>query len=150
MKLEKAAAIAEIVSSIAIVVTLIYLSVQTQQNTNALLAVSRQATLEGDLEWLSDFISYPVDFASADEADWSAEQELRFFGFLIKALRVREFAWFQYQSGILDEATWQSYLRPMRGLLASGRARQYFDEYDGDAEFKAYLADWLEDDANSL
>lgn len=42
MKLEKAAAIAEIVGSIAIVATLIYLTVQTKQSTNALLATSRQ------------------------------------------------------------------------------------------------------------
>jgi hypothetical protein len=30
--------------------------------------------------------------------------------------RIREFAWFQYQSGILDQASWESYIAP----LASG------------------------------
>src|SRR5262245_27361941 len=117
MKLEKVGAIAEVVSSIAVLVTLIYLSIQTRQNTEALLAVSRQAALQGEMTALSTLVSNPIDFASADDADWSAEQELRFEGFLIQTLRVREFAWFQYHAGTLDDATWQSYLRPLRGIF---------------------------------
>jgi len=143
MKLEKVAAIAEVVSSIAVLVTLIYLSVQTRQNTEALLAVSRQATLQGEMTALSTLVTYPVDFPSADDADWSAEQELRFEALLIQTLRVREFAWFQYRGGTLDEATWQSYLRPLAGIFASARARRLLDKYYGDPKFKAYLADWL-------
>jgi len=67
------AAYAEIVSSIAIVLTLIYLAVQTQQmrnqtaqmavqteqTNNILLSSSRQATLEGDLAILELIADHP-------------------------------------------------------------------------------------------
>lgn len=51
MKIERLAAIAEIVSSIAIVVTLGYLAVQTQQNTAAIVSNSRQQTLDAELDF---------------------------------------------------------------------------------------------------
>jgi hypothetical protein len=48
MKIEKLAAIGELVSSVAIVSTLVYLAVQTQQTNSALIGNSRQATLMAD------------------------------------------------------------------------------------------------------
>jgi len=142
MKWEKIAAIAEIVSSIAIVATLIYLAVQTQQNTNALIATSRQSALEGEVAWLSSQIAYPTDFST--EIERSGTEQLRFQGFLIMALRIREFAWFQYQAGVLDEATWLSYMEPMAFMFGTESARRMLDNYNGNPEFQAYVRDWVE------
>jgi hypothetical protein len=63
MKLEKIAPLAELISSVAIVVTLIYLAIQTQQTNNALLANSRQATLMADITLISTLITNP-EFAA--------------------------------------------------------------------------------------
>ena len=121
----KWSAIAEIVSSVAIVVTLVYLTVQTQQNTSALLAVSRQAALQAELDVLSLRFDYPQLWL--DQGELSPEDEVRYTGFVYKILRMREFEWFQYQSGILDQATWQSYMAPMRGIFALKRARDILE-----------------------
>jgi hypothetical protein len=59
MKLEKLSAIAELVSSVAILVTLGYLAVETRQNTLATQATVRQAMLAEDRELLFKTMEYP-------------------------------------------------------------------------------------------
>lgn len=145
MKLEKVSAIAEIVSSVAIVVTLIYLSIQTQQNSKALIAVSRQAILQADLDYLSLGIAYPEVTQGEDDR---SPVEVRRQSRAVFLLRSREFAWFQYQSGLLDETTWESYLAPMNGF-ATADGREILENYRGNPEFKAYLLAWLSGDSTS-
>jgi hypothetical protein len=59
MKLEKIVPLAELVSSIAVVITLIYLTIQTQQTHDALLASSRQATLATDVTLIAALVQNP-------------------------------------------------------------------------------------------
>ena len=112
MKLGKLSAIAELVSSIAIVATLAYLAIQTQQTNSALTANSRASTLSADIAFLT------ASFGGADinatlfkspedltDADWN-----RLIQWLAAMARIREFAWFQYQNGVIDEATLRSYI----------------------------------------
>ena len=62
VKLEKLSALAELVSAIAILVTLGYLAIQTQQNTAAIQASVRQAMLSDDMELIHQLIDYPMLF----------------------------------------------------------------------------------------
>ena len=59
MKLEKIAPLAEIVSSLAVVVTLIYLAIQTQQTNSARAANSQSVTMLADTTLISALISNP-------------------------------------------------------------------------------------------
>ena len=59
MKLEKLAAVAEIVSSVAIVATLAYLAIQSRQTTDLLLGESRQAAMAADLSLLTSTLNNP-------------------------------------------------------------------------------------------
>lgn len=59
MKVERLAATAEIVSSIAVVIALVYLAVQTQQTNSALVASSRQATMTSDVAMITALVSNP-------------------------------------------------------------------------------------------
>ena len=80
MKLEKLSAMAELVSSVAIVVTLIYLAVQTQQTNIALHAASREATMMADVTMLAAAMENPevnVNLEKAEITDIEREQ----FGF---------------------------------------------------------------------
>ena len=125
MKVEKVAAISEIVSSIAIVVTLLYLAVQTQQTNAALFANSRQATMVADLQLIAHDLEYPeVVMAIANDGRSAEEQKLMAWFSLV--LRIREFAWFQYQSGILDQRTFDSYMNVVPIALASDFGQQYW------------------------
>jgi len=59
MNWTKLSAISEILSSVAILVTLIYLGVQTQQNADAIQADTRQEILAADQQFLMSFVADP-------------------------------------------------------------------------------------------
>jgi hypothetical protein len=136
--------ISELVGAVVVVVTLCYVAVQIRQNTNAILANSRQGLLDADLGLISDFIGYAVDpHLIGDEVKLTPEDERRFIWLLVKGLRIREFAWHQYKSGSLDEKSWQSYMAPVAGMFATKRAEAVLQFYTGSPEFAQMLADWL-------
>ena len=138
------ATISELVGAVAVVVTLGYVAVQIRQNTNAILANSRQTLLDADLGLISDFIDHAVDpHLIGDEVKLTPEDERRFTWLLVKAIRIREFAWHQYKSGNLDEKSWQSYMAPVPGMFATERGRAVLNFYTGSPEFAQVLSDWL-------
>ncbi len=59
MNWTKASAVAEILSSVAILITLLYLVIEIGQNTEALQATSRDASLEGDIQRLFQAVNTP-------------------------------------------------------------------------------------------
>lgn len=135
-------AISGLVSAVAVVVSLIYVAVQLRQNTRAIEASSRSGLLDGDIGLISDYMTYSIDpHLIGDDVKLSAEDERRFTWIIIKALRIREFAWHQYKLGLLDESTWQSYLAPVPGIFSTKRARAVFDFYTGDPAFLKQIRD---------
>ena len=106
----KWSAIAEILSALAILMTLGYLAIQTQQNTAAVQASVRQSMLEADRQSLYMQVQNPFLFrrSGLDE-----EEQLQLIGFMTAFMRTRENFWIQYQKGVLDQDTWESY----RGAL---------------------------------
>ncbi len=122
MKLDKLAAIAEIVSSLAIVVTLAFLTMQTRemalqtaQTNSALIANSRATTMTADVNLML------AAYARAPNGNRT--------NFFTAFFRIREFAWFQYQNGILDQAAWQSYINPVSDMLNTAPdARSWWED----------------------
>jgi hypothetical protein len=158
----KLASIAEILSAIVIVVTLLYLAdqtrqlrVQTAQNTQALQATARQATLDSELGILYKAIEYPMLYTrpgapypelsepGLDEADLA-----RIALWEIATIRTRENQWLQYQDGALDSQTWESYRSVLVSRIrGSERTRKvwelYLDAFDPAfaAEVNSYISD---------
>lgn len=130
----------ELVGVIVVVVSLWYVAVQIRQNTNALVASTRQGLLDADVGLISDFIEYGIDpHLIGDDVELSEEDERRFTWMVIKAIRIREFAWHQYREGNLDEESWQSYMAPVAGIFASERARAVLRFYTGSEAFLRVL-----------
>ncbi|KRA83770.1 hypothetical protein [Altererythrobacter sp. Root672] len=128
--------VSDLVAALAVVVSLLYVAIQLRQNTKAIEASSRQGLLDGDLGLISEYMSHAVDpHLIGDEVKLSAENERRFFWLVVKALRIREFASHQYNSGILDESTWRSYMAPVPGIFSTKRARSVLDIYTGSPKF---------------
>jgi len=146
MTLEQYAYLAEILGVIIIVVTLLYLSVQVRQGAHALLATSREATMTAELGFLSKCMDYPEIAMGFGDSGLTAE-EIRLTTYLVSYLRIREFAWFQYQNGILDDTTWESYMAPTVGVFASDTARGVWnsDAIKMDPGFMAYVDNLLEE-----
>jgi hypothetical protein len=71
------------------------------------------------------------------------EDERRFTWLLVKAIRIREFAWHQYTAGNLDEKSWQSYMAPVASMFATERAKAVPSFHTGSPEFARVLANWL-------
>ena len=122
IKWEKWSAISQILGTAAILVTLVYLAVQTEQNTAAIQATVRQAMLSEDRESLYKIIEYPF---LGDTCGLTDEQGIQTRAYLIAFLRMRENHWLQFQRGVLDEATWLAYQAPLSSVVLNsevGRA----------------------------
>jgi hypothetical protein len=142
-KWSKLSAVAEIVSSIAVLVTLIYLAIQTQQTNEALIANSRQATMTADVEVIGALIGNPGAFANLQKpfSELTLAEQGQTANVLAGLLRVREFAWFQYKSGVLDEVTLRSYLAPLTRWLKWEGTKPTWTLFaqELDPEFVAYV-----------
>lgn len=129
-------AISDFLAAIAVVASLWFVASQLRQNTKAIVASSRQGLLDADLRLISGFIDHALDpHLISDNDQLTPENERRITWMVVKALRVREFAWHQYRSGILDEQSWQSYMEPVPGIFSSERALSVLDFYTGDDAF---------------
>lgn len=127
MNWSKASAIAEILGSIAIVVTLIYLAIQTQQNTAVMQANSRDAVLQADLQDLYNLVDKPDLWLLYVKPDLTDQEGVQLFHYLAALVRIRERDWAQVQSGALDESTWEAYERPMLLTLSYTQTRKWWD-----------------------
>jgi hypothetical protein len=131
MKLEKVSAIAEIVSSIAIVFTLAYLAIQAQQTNNALFEGSREATMLADVNFLLTVADYPLLNAGL-ERELTLEQTETLRNLMAAFFRIREFTWFQKEAGILDTETWESYAATTVRLVQNERVGPIWHYYAGE------------------
>ena len=127
MKLEKLSAAAELVSSVAIVVTLGYLAVQTRQNTAAIQATVRQAMLADDLEIIRQQLDYPGTTTARFGGPVLTDEELiRLNSTLLALVRVRENQWLQHQNGVIDEQTWLTYRTALTAVFSTEFTRSWF------------------------
>ena len=129
MNITKVAAWSEIVSSIAVLATLVYLGLQMQQNTAAIHAQTRQAMVDGDQRSLHVLLTHPgvwLDWAT--DRELSSERKIRLHAHLVSIMRFREYQWFQYQNGVLDETAWRSYRSVIPLALGTERNRKWWAE----------------------
>lgn len=136
--------IIDLVGVVGVIATLGYLAVQIRENTRATLAASRQGLIDSELGLLSAYIDHAIDpHFITDDMALSPEDERRFTWIVVKALRIREFAWHQHASGSLDDASWQSYMAPVPGIFATERAKAILRFYVGSPGFMQVLHERL-------
>ena len=110
MNWDALAAISEIVGAIAVIITLAYLAVQIRQSNDLLRSESRQALVTNDVTSLGANITNSDVFKKyVFEENLSAEEQLRMSFMFTLDLRNREFEYFQFKNGLLDEETWLAY-----------------------------------------
>ena len=144
MKLEKISAAAELVSSIAIVMTLGYLAIQTRQNTTAIQATVRQSMLADDLEIIRQQIDYPnATPARFGGSDLSDQDLIELNSTLLALVRVRENQWLQHQNGVIDERTWLTYRTALTAVFSTEFTRSWFRNRAERGEFDADFVDMV-------
>ena len=115
-KLQQYALIAEIVSAVAIVLSLIFVGVQvrmsaqeTAANSVAIEGSVRQAMLDSDLSLLIKSIDYPY-LANPTAKELNELESNQLFAFMIGYTRTRETYWLQFNNNLLDEETYETYI----------------------------------------
>jgi len=115
LKLEKLSAWSEIISSIAILITLVYLAIQTnqnaeqmRQNAEAIKASTRQQMLGTDMAFLRDIINNPEITTLQYKSNLTDAEKTQLASQYTMFLRMRENNWIQFQNGALDELSWNS------------------------------------------
>jgi hypothetical protein len=143
MNRSKLAVLSEILSSIAVVVTLIYLTVEVRQNTDALRAQSRQAVLEASQAELAMLVEDPsLGLAFSEGRSLSPEEHVQVDAWLTGALRTREYSWLQYRERSVDEAQWATERAVILSIFDDPLARLWWERQGRHAvssEFVAYL-----------
>lgn len=105
--------IAQIISALAVVVSLVYVGWEIRANTEALRATTRQAVAEADFEYVAATLD-PLALAEAEarlEAGLELSQTQQFM--LVERqhlnFRIFENAYYQFKSGLLEPETWYRY-----------------------------------------
>lgn len=129
MDLSKLANWSEIASSVAVIITLVFLTIGVRQNTSALKAQTGQAVLasaQAELGVMMDNPEVAVYLATTGQLT-SAEEHVRLNAWFTSIFRSREYAWLQFQSGAIDEAQWGTEVNVIMAILDSSRYRGWWD-----------------------
>jgi hypothetical protein len=127
MNLEQFAYLAQIIGTVLVVASLVYVARQLRQNADALRAQSRQASLANDKVSIQTAIDERAMFELlARPEPLSFQDQFRFSMVMIMTLRDREHEFFQYKAGVLDDAAWHSYREVIRITLDSERRRKWW------------------------
>jgi len=149
MERSKLADLSEIFSSIAIVVTLVYLTVEIDQNTDAIHAQTREAVLTGAQTELAAVRDNPNLIKSMIKTQHlNTDEQIQLFAWITSIMRTREFAWLQRQNGIIDDSQWATELAVLSGILESTRTRLWWEKIGRKAvseEFGVFVDDLLKD-----
>jgi hypothetical protein len=136
----KWASIAEIISSVAILVTLLYLAIQTQQNTDAINSQSRQALAESALFEQTIWLQNPQlsSFIVDNSIEMTLEKKVQLDSLMIMALSRRQFAFRQHQAGVLNQSVWLQEAEIIALLLGTQRTRSWWNAIGRDGFDKEF------------
>jgi len=119
----------QILSSIAVLGTLVYLAIEIRQNTAAEHAATRLGINNASAAELFKAIDYPeVLICSAQDDPLTSEQTVRLHAWLLAGLRQLEYTWLQYKNQMVDGYYWEADKQIIRGLLDNPRTRSWWQE----------------------
>ncbi len=126
--IEQWASLAEIVGSIVVVATLIFLAIQLRQHNQLLKSDSRKALLSNDQTSLLIGLDHPDLWGLMHaEGPLSEQDQYRLSAMYLIDMRNREFEFFQHRNGELDDHAWMAYREIIRFNHATKRGRRWWD-----------------------
>jgi len=146
MNLTKLANISEIVSSFAIVITLVFLALQMQQNTKAIEATSIQTASKAGNDFAFQSLQDPALVLSLSKRELSVEEQIKLGSWLTILSRTHESVWSQYQLGVIDREALNRYEAGFLWTLSFQRSRNWIKNVGPSiysAEFIAYVNELL-------
>ena len=127
MTISELGSIGELVAAVAVLATLVYLSLQVRQGNLLAKSQARQRMVEQAQSELFAQISDPsITFAVVKEGPLSEEEQARLSLFLTAFMRQREWEWFQFQDGTIDREVYKSYHDVIGIFLGTERTRKWW------------------------
>ena len=129
--LNEYALIAEIIGAIAVVISLIYVGLSVNQNTNAILVANHQALVALDQDtngWLRDpEFAEIFERAANDISQLSPAQSRQYFTFIADKFNAWEFAFITCESGMMEDNIWKGWDRYYRSLIDDKQNLGYWE-----------------------
>lgn len=149
MNWDAIAALAELISSIAVLITIVYLAIQVRQANISARSNARATIMHSGQMELYQIINNPeIHDAMALSEELSHEQKVKLHHWLIAFLRQREEEWLQQQDGTNDSAKGSSYKTLLLMLFGSPRVRSWWENV-GNAGFDPDFVKEIEDAISS-
>jgi hypothetical protein len=128
MSIVELGAIGEFVAAIAVVITLIYLTVQIRQTNAQSRLQIRQTMFEHDHRELYRLIDDPdVWNCFFKEEPLSPDEKTKFTFYLTANMRLREWEWRQYQDGLISRDDLKAYDEVTLSHLGNVKARKWWE-----------------------
>lgn len=152
MSIEKLVAIADLVAAAAVVVSLLYLAAQVRQSNALARAQTRERmTNQASDEVYKGFVEEPGILRSLYKTEKLAEEEwIKLSGWLLAAMRQREYEFFQMKAGNIEKQVWEAYRGLITIHLGSERTQKWWNNWGKvpfDPEFCAMVSQLLEEQA---
>lgn len=153
MTLQELGSLGEFVAAIAVLVTLVYLALQIRQSNTLARAQTRERMVEqAQSEVYKGFIDNPSIVRSLYKEEALSESEwIQLSGWLLAAMRQREYEYFQMKVGVIEKEIWEAY-RGLIGIhLGNPRTRRWWDEWGSvpfAPEFCDMVREFLQGNAN--
>ena len=138
-----------LLANVGVVVGIFFLILEINQNTDALYAESRQATLTASQAELYKLLDNPdLELMVLRDEPLSKEDQLRLATWLSALMRVREFSWLQYRDGIMDEDQWSTERQIIQWILSAPRTREWWENtssYNFGENFRKFVDNEITD-----
>ena len=142
----------QLLSSIAVLGTLIYLAVEIRQNTAAERASTRLGTVNLSMTELHRLIEHPDLYRCLANRDpLQSDEAVRLHAFLLGFMRHMEYVWRQYKRGAAEDYEWRNHSLPIRSALKAKRSERWWQalgRYAFDASFVEEVDALLKDQPN--
>ena len=115
-------------ANLGVLVGIFFLAYEVRQNTVSIQSQTRATLFAGAQEELWKNMEFPdvtVNMFPTDR-ELSPEEKVRLDAWLSAAMRAREYAWTEYQSGNVDEAHWRNESAVIQVILGTKRTRDWW------------------------
>ena len=129
MELQTLSTLAEVIGSIGVIISLIYLARQIKMSNKLSHAQTRRDMLDAGQQELYKLVDNPKIIDAFINDDLTHLEIYQFHSWLLANIRSREYEWFQLQNGLLDESTFETYNGITAAILGTERTRRWWEEF---------------------
>ena len=142
MSIQDLGSIGELIAAVAVLITLVYLSVQVRQGNLLAKSQARQRMVEHAQSELFAQINDPsITYAAVKDGPLTEEEQAKLSLFLTAFMRQREWEWFQYQDGVIDREVYQAYHEVIGIFLSPQRTRKWWNSIGRFAFNQSFVED---------